>query len=410
MSLAAVVHRIAIDPEFAAQMRADSLSSLKAAGFAIDQGESAALSAALNSNSDVEQPDGAARPAAPLEPMLFPYDIWPAHFTPSLYDQSHHLWADVLGDVNYGTWMDQALPQQPAAQTLAWTDLPSLCCQAAGGDARHTREITVAWSLLAAACHLLDDIADGDRPDAWWVGVGPGVGAYVSAGLTANAWHALNGLQPGKLPETTRQEVIGDFHKTYLEVCAGQCRDLMKAEPTLAECWQIAEMKSARYFALACRAGARLATADPTAIARFSSFGHCLGLLLQISNDVSGVWRARGLKSDLAAGRRWSLPVAYAMAVAPANVQAHLRECLKRAPVETRAEEEARAMIENMGAGLYLAAEAIRIQREAERTLTLIRPPEPAGDALAAILASVSPRSEQGTNCHERLHAQALVE
>jgi hypothetical protein len=98
------------------------------------------------------------------------------------------------------------------------------------------------------------------------------------------------------------------------------------------------------------------------------------------------------------------------MAVAPAGVQAQLRECLQRAPVERRAEEAARTLIESTGARLYLAAEATRYQREAERILTQIQPPAPISHALVAILASVSPRFEQGSIRHEWLHTQTRVE
>jgi geranylgeranyl pyrophosphate synthase len=56
--------------------------------------------------------------------------------------------------------------------------------------------------------------------------------------------------------------------------------------PDLSTCWQIAEAKSGAAFALACYAGARLATNRSDMLDAFFEYGRELGTIVQIDDDL----------------------------------------------------------------------------------------------------------------------------
>lgn len=245
--------------------------------------------------------------------------------------------------------------------------LPGLCCEAAGGNRRQARWVTTAWALLYLAAHLLDNAAD-DRLETEPL-VSRGVSINVANGLMMGASLALSGLEAAGVKAKTARIVRDDFYRAGLEVCAGQHDDLTTVEPTLEQCWQIAKAKSGAFFALACKAGAQLATDDVARIDFLRVFGHCLGVLIQIADDVKDLWAAEGKCSDLSAGRRWTLPIAYAMSVTSGSERERLRACLRGAATDANAEAKAHGQIVESGALLYLAVEAERRRERARVAL-----------------------------------------
>jgi geranylgeranyl diphosphate synthase type I len=176
--------------------------------------------------------------------------------------------------------------------------------------------------------------------------------------------------------------LIEDFNCTTLRMCSGQHADLTEEDGfTLERYLQIVGAKSGEFFSLACRAGALLGTDE---VAHYSEFGYNLGVLIQICDDFKGVWNPKG-QSDLAAGKR-TLPVIYALTVAPPSVRECLERLLVKATSEREAEEEAWRIITELGAPHYLLVEAqIRCQR-AEAALCSTGRPSPACRQLMALL------------------------
>jgi geranylgeranyl pyrophosphate synthase len=74
--------------------------------------------------------------------------------------------------------------------------------------------------------------------------------------------------------------------------------------------WQVARQKTGEFYSLASRSGARVATDDHKCIDLHSDFGHHLGMLIQIGDDMNGLWTNNNQRSDLLSGK-WTLPVAY---------------------------------------------------------------------------------------------------
>jgi len=258
--------------------------------------------------------------------------------------------------------------------------LVALCCEAAGGEPQRAEWVTAAWRLLGEAVHLLDALEDGDvrieqHP------FNPAQSLNIATGLMTSASLALSLIEDPEMALSISQ----DFYRTGLRMCAGQHADLIENEPALDRCWRIAEAKSGEFFALACRAGARLAGNDPRQIESFSEFGRHLGILVQIGDDVNGLGSSADERGDLAAGK-WGLPVAYAMQVLPASRREALRGLLETAQGERGAEAEARRLIIESGAVLYLCAEAERHRRGGQTALERGSAPSPAQATLLTLL------------------------
>jgi geranylgeranyl diphosphate synthase type I len=268
--------------------------------------------------------------------------------------------------------------------------LPGLCCQAAGGDPDRTIGVAAAWVLLYTAAHILDDLEDGETT------CGASSAINVATGLI---FTAIQSLAHSSHSDVTDQVLVGmtqDFACTILRMCGGQHADLVETPGSLENCWKIAEAKSGACFALACRAGARLAGAQDEVVEHYSQFGHHLGMMLQVCDDLEGIWSPAGGRSDLMAGKR-TLPVVYALSVAPPTLQGQLLQCLQAAPRNSDAEAMARNLIEQTGAALYLGVEARCHYKQAQAALYAANPRESPRDQLVALLSKVlSPLAMDG--------------
>lgn len=271
-----------------------------------------------------------------------------------------------------------------SSQPLPFLLLPSLCCEAAGGKPERTVGAAAAWVLLYTAAHLLDDVEDGDITDD----SAPTIN--VATGLIFTALQTLTDLRRSEIADQTVLQVIDEFTEVVLKMCGSQHADLVEVNPSLERCWKIGEAKSGAWFALGCRTGAILADTTDELIECYSQFGYHLGMLVQISDDLRGIWALDGKRSDLAA-RKWTLPVAYTWEVTPPATRERLLGWLAKAPRDPAAEAGARGLIEECGAPLYLTVEAERHHRRAEATLRAATPVESVRDQLTDLLNRIKP-------------------
>jgi geranylgeranyl pyrophosphate synthase len=172
--------------------------------------------------------------------------------------------------------------------------------------------------------------------------------------------------------------------------------------------WEIAAGKSGAFFALGCRAGARLAV-PPEAAQPYSDFGYHLGLLLQALNDGRGLpatgFQVEGSRPGLGRGgvqdlgRRLTLPVAYTLAVCPElrqplleALQSLLRlRSLTLGPGQAADEAEVVTIMAHAGAVHYLLAVAESHRREAIAALDRARGDPVAHQSLLDLLPDVLP-------------------
>jgi geranylgeranyl pyrophosphate synthase len=268
--------------------------------------------------------------------------------------------------------------------------LPNLSCQAAGGNPQWADELSAAWLLYYAAADLMDTVQDEDDPEDWWASDGPGTALSAASGLYFSASLLLNNLHRNEHTKMAVVDVIKEFYDQFLVMCSGQYRDITLDQPTLEEYWQIIEAKSGAFFMLACRCGARLATADALALENFGSYGKHLGVIVQITDELDDV---RSLDTTGGAGQRpelaSSLPVIYALEVLPPAEQNYLRESLNQAPNNPNAAEAALEIIDNCGAAVYLLAEMECHRKLGTEALERAAVDSPPRDALLDILRSV---------------------
>jgi geranylgeranyl pyrophosphate synthase len=248
-----------------------------------------------------------------------------------------------------------------------WASLPGLCCQAAGGDPDWTLDLTAAWLLFYAAADIMDSVQDEDPPEPWWEHLGPGAALSVASGLYFTAGRALNALHQQEATARAAPEIADDYYNSFLAMTSGQYRELVSDQLSLEAYWENAAAKSGAFFELACRSGARLATDDSERLKAFERFGHHLGLLVQLADDMDDI---RAPYEAGSPGQRpgfdRSLPVVYAREVLPQEEGGRLKEYLRQAPSDADAAGKAIALLDQSGASLYMRAE---IRRHRERAL-----------------------------------------
>lgn len=245
--------------------------------------------------------------------------------------------------------------------------LPYLCCRSLRGESQSGLTVNAAWVLLYAAFYLLDKVEDEESTEPFSSQLTTSTLLNATTGLILGAELLLADLDAAAVEANAAKDIRTKFNLLALEVCAGQHRDLVQHEPTLQDAWRIAAAKSGAFFALGCYVGARTATENERVLAACSSFGRHLGLLIQIANDIDGLWSSDGCGSDLSRGQ-WTLPVAYAFHVLPAEKQAMLSALMGT----TGGEAEARQLILDYGALIYLALETEKNRRLAENALAAV--------------------------------------
>jgi geranylgeranyl diphosphate synthase type I len=375
MNLVQVIHRLATDSTFAAQFQDEYAATMS--GNTLDQDSIEAFQAVLKGPQAWQElcnPCGTGMEGF-WEASTSATDAAdePAQAPARSYDQ-----------------MLAALSAPQPAEELSLRALPTLCCQALDVQPQQTQQLSAAWNTLYTALHLLDNIEDGDTPNQVWAAWGAGPTLNFTTGLLASIGLTLDELVDlGATPQVSRA-LQRDFNRTILGMCAGQHDDLTLQQPTLEQCWTIAEAKSSIFFALACRSAATLAGADVERTQQFEAFGRHLGVLVQITDDISGLWSWEHASSDLGAEQRWTLPTAYAMSALGADERARLQTLLSDA-ASPDAEEQARQMIIAAGAVLYLATEAQRRYHAALRLLEQMTAPSAVRETLRELLHQAAP-------------------
>ena len=267
---------------------------------------------------------------------------------------------------------------------LDWILLPSLCCQAAGGDPNVTNEIAGAWLLFYTAAHVFDSIEDQDQLEDTLAQWGPGVNINIATGLVISASSILNDLSQRENTREMAHELGQDFFGSILAMASGQHADLVSRQLELKQWYEIAEAKSGSFFSLACRSGARLGTSDPNKIDSYSDYGFQLGIMLQILDDMEDLKSVYDPESPiLVDGIDCSLAVAYALDVLPDDEGRQLLNWIKTGSQESN---NVITILDECGAALYLRAELDRHRNLGLTSLEKAEPDSPAAAQLAEFL------------------------
>lgn len=272
-------------------------------------------------------------------------------------------------DSEYRSALTQALSGLPGQSTpveqnqTGLLNLPSLVCRAVGGEYECLVTISKAWRLLYSAFYLLDKIEDQELSGKLSQ-YDTGVLTNITTGLIFQAEIALINAVVKKESSSERGEhFLIAFNQMALAVCAGQHQDLSSSNMTLAQAWENAAGKSGAFFALGCRLGAYAGAESSETEEVFTTFGYCLGLLVQLANDVEGLW---GEYNDLSRGKV-TIPVAYALEVLPSLEKDKLVRYLDSP--NTHQETTIRQLILTNGALVYMALEAEKIKQRGKKVL-----------------------------------------
>ena len=247
---------------------------------------------------------------------------------------------------------DLAGSPQPSGRPLPWRYLPILCCQAVRGNPdRHLSlgemsalsgdpaiVVAAALELARLAAQILDDVEEGDAvrnsvspgcgpgSRALWLSSGVPQAVNVGTGLIFASLLALSRLGDcGVAPEIVA-DLQAEFARTGFRMCQGQHLDLVaEAEEglSLEGYWQMAEAKTGAFLELACRAGALLGGAGEEESVAYAGYGHYLGFLVQVVNDLGGLLDEER-NGDVVRHKK-TLPLIYALSVASENEGERLR-------------------------------------------------------------------------------------
>jgi geranylgeranyl pyrophosphate synthase len=273
---------------------------------------------------------------------------------------------------------------------LSWLELPRLCCQAMGGDPKISAGITAAWGLLYTAAHTMDTIEDNDIADPWWAHLGSAAAINTATGLYASSTLFLLELFHQGISYPIVTDILGKFHQTILMMCSGQHIDITRKKLSLDEYWQVAESKSGSFFALACYAGARLATNDTYILSRLLNFGSHLGMLIQINDDAKDFYSLLIRRNGKLNRPLCLLPIVYTMEVSSPEKCSQLHEVLEKFEENPTRILEMREILEHAGAGLYLITKAEQHRQEAILSLDEIDIEQTIYNRLSDMLDQVS--------------------
>jgi geranylgeranyl pyrophosphate synthase len=268
-----------------------------------------------------------------------------------------------------------------------WAKLPGLCCQAAGGDPRWAEDIAIAWFLFYLSAHIMDSIQDHDQPESWWADYSPGFALNIASGYYFTASLALTHLLKSPFPPQKTNQIIENFYRDFLYMGNGQHIGFVRDELSLNQYWQMAGAKSGIFFGLACQTGARLASEDRNTLDCFRQFGHHLGLLIQIFDDLEELERLK--EGDLIVNPREfmkSLAVAYTLEVLPPEIKTQFSNAILLAVEYRNYVGEVWRMLEESGSALYLKTQIELHRKYALAFLENANPLSPAREALIGFL------------------------
>jgi geranylgeranyl diphosphate synthase type I len=217
-------------------------------------------------------------------------------------------------------WVDQdGVPVAANTGKAIRPTLALLAAEAVGGSSHDALPAAAAVELVHNFSLVHDDVIDRDltrrhRPTTWTVfGLGPAVLAGDGLLGLAFAVLAASGHAAAQWAgETVSEAVMG--------MVEGQCVDLSfegRNDVRLAECFAMAERKTALLISCACAVGATFGGGRPADVEHLRRFGLHLGFAFQLVDDLLGIWgnpavTGKSARSDLQS-RKKSFPVVAAL-------------------------------------------------------------------------------------------------
>ncbi|MBI2964656.1 MAG: polyprenyl synthetase family protein [Chloroflexi bacterium] len=245
--------------------------------------------------------------------------------------------------------------------------------EAAGGN-NLDQAVPAAASLqfLIAAGDALDDVQDGE-PVAGLDRQDPAAQAELVAALLALCHYAIASTAARGAPSERVVAASASLARLELAAMSGQHADVnthAAKTVSLDAARRVTAAKSGSLGRAAAETGAGLATSDTALVDLIGEFGHQWATVVQIANDVSGVWPGGPEDTDISMGRL-TIPIAIGLDAGQGAGATRFKDLVRDAASDPEAEKEARAVLWDSGAihkawalaGLHYAR-ASRIARE----------------------------------------------
>jgi geranylgeranyl diphosphate synthase, type I len=276
-------------------------------------------------------------------------------------------------------------PELPAIQ------LPLLVHAAITGDQRPALPLAGACTLLYLGADLFDNLIDHELSPSWHTRDPAEANLAAATLLAALPQLSVARLREQGTPPARLWALTHLFAETLLTMSAGEHEDMLVAKREnvgLKMCRTTAERKSGSEFALFTRAGAILATEDPSVIEKYAVFGLCLGTASQICSDIGDIW-GEGISRDLLNGKR-TLPIVHALYALRGASRERLQELLRVPRKSAEYHDEVRALLAAAGSIHYTTLVVEIYLQRARDQLDAASPREPAGWALRILLDGTS--------------------
>jgi geranylgeranyl diphosphate synthase, type I len=256
--------------------------------------------------------------------------------------------------------------------------LPLLAADLVGSAGEAAAYLTAGWNLLHLSAHLFDQIEDEGYVSISGETMPLAEAVNLATTLLFLARLALDELPAAGVPLPLACQLGRELNQTITKMCVGQHEDLVsmtEAGASLDRYWQVMAFKSGLFFGWATCAGALLGKGSPAEAEQCKTYGYNLGLLLQILDDWTGLY-GDSKESDLAMGKR-TLPILYALTVAPPQEKVRLTALLEDASTAKQAECEARDEIIRLGGLHYTLVQATIRYKRAKAALATVNTGRP---------------------------------
>nr|BFE65719.1 family 2 encapsulin nanocompartment cargo protein polyprenyl transferase [Dactylosporangium thailandense] len=316
---------------------------------------------------------------------------------------------------HHRTWGGEDAPAASIRSALTL-----VCADAVGGDPHDAVPSAVAVELMHHWSAIRRDLVDEHPDGTAWSVVGAEPASLGGEALLALAFDVIATgdpthssparprQRPGRPgPDRAMLRILGDavqelLHGQHASLALRDTPPLARTQPPpvgggeertdlLRDCLAMVEQRTGALFGAACALGAVAGGGDPAQVERLRLFGVRLGLAVQFTEDLLGIWGERGgIGPDLRRRRR-SLPVAAAIA-AGADELAALFE--GRARLSDADVERAAKTIEQSGARDWCRRQAGELLSQALLALDLASPSPTAVAELVALArrATATPR------------------
>lgn len=262
------------------------------------------------------------------------------------------------------------------------TVLTKCCYYGLEADTPGLDIVTDIANYLSRVLVLFDDVIDNDIDPTFWQTHFEGMdsihkvrGSIINLGtvLFAIVGEKLASLVNIEgLPSEVASRIQQQTFQTLVPIIEGQQASIVTQAPTLAEALHIAQLKSGHFYGLVCWNAAYLASFDRELAESFRQVGQIFGMIVQIFNDLNGIWPHGEIPSDLKSGA-WSLPIAYTLSVIPENEKIRLKSLVQQAPHDESAEQQAREILIQSGAFVYWQIESqLRLKQAKELICELL--------------------------------------